>query len=208
MKIVKHKIKIEVLTGLHIGAGKGEDFEIGGMDNPVVKDFETGYPYIPGSSLKGKVRSLLEIKYANNDDQLKLIETLFGSPAEKEKETDYTVILVRDLFVNDKTKEKIIKLKEEGKNITEEKMEVSLHQYDKETGLRKRSFKTHPRPSERVPRGYEFEGEIVFRFFDQKTEEKKQQLIDLFKEGIDLLNEDYLGGSGSRGYGRVKVELI
>jgi len=208
MKIVKHKIKITVLTGLHIGAGKGEDFEIGGMDNPVVKDFETGYPYIPGSSFKGKVRSLLEVKYDDDDDKLKLIEMLFGAPAEKEKEVDYTVILVRDLFVNEKTKEKIFKLKEEGKNITEEKMEVALYQYDKETGQRKKSSKTHPRPSERVPRGYEFEGEIVFRFFDQKTEEKEQELINLFKEGINLLDKDYLGGSGSRGYGRVKVELI
>jgi len=180
------------------------------MDNPVVKDFETGYPYIPGSSLKGKIRSLLEKKYFGDDNKRTLIEFLFGAPAEKskEKEIDYTVILVRDLFVNDKTKEKIIKLKEEGRNITEEKMEVALYQYDKETGLRKKSFKTHPRPSERVPRGYEFEGEIVFRFFNQKAKEKEQELINLFKEGVELLNEDYLGGSGSRGYGRVKVELM
>src|ERR1700683_2167369 len=45
-------------TGLHIGAGKGS-LEIGGADNPVVKD-AFGLPYIPGSSLRGKVRSLLE----------------------------------------------------------------------------------------------------------------------------------------------------
>jgi len=180
------------------------------MDNPVVKDFETGYPYIPGSSLKGKIRSLLETKYFGDDNKLTLIEFLFGAPAEKskEKEIGYTVILVRDLFVNDETKKKIIKLKEEGRNITEEKMEVSLYQYNKATGVREKSKKTNPRSLERVPRGYEFEGEVVFRFFDQKTKEKEQELINLFKEGIELLNEDYLGGSGSRGYGRVKVELI
>src|SRR6202789_3881170 len=45
-------------TGLHIGAGKGS-LEIGGADNPVVKD-AFGLPYIPGSSLRGKIRSLLE----------------------------------------------------------------------------------------------------------------------------------------------------
>src|ERR1700739_2486715 len=45
-------------TGLHIGAGKGS-LEIGGADNPVVKD-AFGMPYIPGSSLRGKLRSLLE----------------------------------------------------------------------------------------------------------------------------------------------------
>src|SRR6267154_468444 len=45
-------------TGLHIGAGKGS-LEIGGADNPVVKD-AFGLPYIPGSSLRGRIRSLLE----------------------------------------------------------------------------------------------------------------------------------------------------
>src|ERR1700675_1717170 len=45
-------------TGLHIGAGKGS-LEIGGEDKPVVKD-AFGLPYIPGSSLRGKLRSLLE----------------------------------------------------------------------------------------------------------------------------------------------------
>ena len=48
---------IETVTGLHIGAGK-DSIEIGGMDNPVIKHPHTGEHYIPGSSLKGKVRSL------------------------------------------------------------------------------------------------------------------------------------------------------
>jgi len=54
--------KMEALTGIHIGSSK-ETFEIGDVDNPVVKDPITGYPYIPGSSLKGKMRSFLEKKY-------------------------------------------------------------------------------------------------------------------------------------------------
>ena len=51
--------KIKVLTGLHIGGSK-DKFEIGGVDNPVIRDTFTKYPYIPGSSLKGKMRMLLE----------------------------------------------------------------------------------------------------------------------------------------------------
>lgn len=43
---------IELVTGLHIGTSK-EEVEVGGLDNPVVKD-PFGNPYIPGSSLKGK----------------------------------------------------------------------------------------------------------------------------------------------------------
>ncbi|HLA36398.1 MAG TPA: type III-A CRISPR-associated RAMP protein Csm3, partial [Rhodocyclaceae bacterium] len=46
-------------TGLHIGAGDTE-MRIGGTDNPVVKNPLDSQPYIPGSSLKGKIRSLLE----------------------------------------------------------------------------------------------------------------------------------------------------
>ena len=50
---------LELVTGLHIGAGNDE-IRIGGIDNPVLKHPYSGQPYIPGSSLKGKVRSLLE----------------------------------------------------------------------------------------------------------------------------------------------------
>jgi CRISPR-associated protein Csm3 len=53
---------IELKTGLHIGGGDTE-MHIGGTDNPVVKHPHTNEPYIPGSSLKGKIRSLLELKY-------------------------------------------------------------------------------------------------------------------------------------------------
>src|ERR1700739_4254302 len=49
---------LECQTGLHIGAGKGS-LEIGGADNPVVKD-AFGLPYIPGSSLRGQPRSVFE----------------------------------------------------------------------------------------------------------------------------------------------------
>ncbi|HLC14929.1 MAG TPA: RAMP superfamily CRISPR-associated protein [Thermodesulfovibrionia bacterium] len=55
--------KIQVLTGLHIGASNA-NIEIGGLDNPIIKDPlpRSNAPYIPGSSLKGKMRSLIEIK--------------------------------------------------------------------------------------------------------------------------------------------------
>ena len=53
--------KIKVLTGLHIG-GPTTGLNIGGVDNIVIKDAK-GKPYIPGSSLKGKMRSLLEYSY-------------------------------------------------------------------------------------------------------------------------------------------------
>ena len=57
IKSIKGKIVLK--TGLHIGAGSDE-IHIGGIDTPVVKDPLKGWPYIPGSSLKGKIRTLLE----------------------------------------------------------------------------------------------------------------------------------------------------
>jgi CRISPR-associated protein Csm3 len=53
------KGEIEVVTGLHIG-GSSSYSAIGAVDSPVVRDSVTGNPIIPGSSLKGKMRALLQ----------------------------------------------------------------------------------------------------------------------------------------------------
>ena len=57
----KYKIEttMELLSGLHIGDSK-ETTEIGGIDSPVVRRKDNREPYIPGSSIKGKIRCLLE----------------------------------------------------------------------------------------------------------------------------------------------------
>lgn len=192
-KIFKKTYKIKVLTGLHIGAGK-EGFEIGEMDNPVVKEYDSGIPYIPGSSLKGKIRFLLEKKYPEGSNEYNLVQELFGVSAQ-EGSKKMTIALIRDGFVTEEVYQKIKEKLDSGELITEEKMEVALR--DKK--------KANPRPIERVPKGYEFEFEVVFRFYEIE-EEKRQQYIDLFEEGLRLLEDDYLGGSGSRGYGKVKIE--
>lgn len=197
--IVKKKYKISIQTGLHIGAGR-DTFEIGEMDNPVVKDFETGIPYIPGSSLKGKIRFLLEKKYDKDKEKMALINNLFGVSANNKEEKEQerlTIIIVRDAFVSKETEEKIKQLQEQGLSITEEKYEVSL-----------RDRRPNPRPLERVPKGYQFNLEVVFRFYEVADKEKQNQYLTLFKEGLDLLSEDYLGGSGSRGCGKVLIEEV
>jgi CRISPR-associated protein Csm3 len=53
------KSTLLVETGLHIGGG-GETLDIGGVDKPVIRDPLSNQPYLPGSSLKGKMRSILE----------------------------------------------------------------------------------------------------------------------------------------------------
>lgn len=193
LKTTVKKYRIEVLTGLHIGAGK-DSFEIGGMDNPVVKDLD-GIPYIPGSSLKGKIRFLLESKYRDNQEKKEMIQNLFGSSAQEKSKP--TILLIRDGSVDEETKKLIEEKLQIGETITEEKYEVSL-----------RRMPPSPRPVERVPRNYVFIVEVVFRFFDNETKEKRDEYMMLFDEGVELLNKDYLGGSGSRGYGKVHMEII
>ena len=73
---------IQVVTGLHIGAGNSE-MHIGGTDNPVIKNILTNEPYIPGSSLKGKMRSLLQLYTGKENDEN--VAKLFGVSASDDK---------------------------------------------------------------------------------------------------------------------------
>ena len=74
--------EIEVVSGLHIGASDAFA-AIGAIDSPVIRDAYSDFPMIPGSSLKGKIRSLLSKAYPNGieetaDDDSDNILRLFG----------------------------------------------------------------------------------------------------------------------------------
>lgn len=199
MKKVSKKIEIEILTGLHIGAGN-DAVQIGGVDSSVIKDPITSLPYIPGSSLKGKIRCLLETEgnYNPLDDT---INDYFGPTSEylktKKDDKNYTQkptrYIFRDLFLDDENKEKFLT----GEINTEFKTEIVIDRTKgtaKDGGLR---------TIERVPPSVKFVGEILIRYEDSELE----NLEKVLNEGIELLNQDYLGGSGSRGYGAVKITL-
>ncbi|GHT36938.1 type III-A CRISPR-associated RAMP protein Csm3 [Bacteroidia bacterium] len=193
-KIVKGTITLE--TGLHIGGSKSS-LDIGGLDSPVIKTPQ-GVPYIPGSSLKGKIRSLLGIKegsVAVETDSETLVK-MFGTSV-KGKET-ISRLIFRDAVLdtaNFKTeftdKDAILDTE-----YTEAKYENTI---DRKSGTTK---KGGLRQIERVPAGAKFNFEIVVNIFD----EDKEDILGKLKEGIKLLESNYLGGSGSRGYGKVKIE--
>jgi CRISPR-associated protein Csm3 len=204
--------QIEVLTGLHIGAGK-DAVEIGGVDNPVVKNPYTGEPFIPGSSLKGKLRCMMEWATGRVDqngkiwdgggenDPVKLshdpILRIFGT-TNKNWDAGPTRLVVRDSFLNPEWREKIV---ERGLPFTEEKFENSIDRIKgkaRDGGIRK---------TERVPGGAIFDMQMVYRVFDMDDDGKKdmENLEELYAI-IKLLEQDALGGSGSRGYGRVKFK--
>ena len=211
------KYKIEVLTGLHIGGSK-ESIEIGGIDNPVIKlktfklnddKFLSDVPYIPGSSLKGKIRSLLELAKGVYMERLQKgitkiedlgkpcdcgeceICKLFGTGGDKVKEP---IRLRFSEFYP--TKDTIEMWKTYlGEVYTEMKTENVINRIT--------STAQHPRHTERVIANSVFEGDITFRVF----EDDGKELIETLEKGIKLLEKDYLGGSGSRGYGRIKVHF-
>ena len=207
IKLKGHKVlsgKIKVVTGLHIG-GEKAGLQIGGVDNPVIKTVD-GLPYIPGSSLKGKIRSLLEQKYESynkkgeptlieGDEKSLLISALFGFPAKLENKEDKKFpgcLIFRDAhYAGGETKDDLFETKPE-------------NFVDRIKGTAK-----NPRFTERVVAGTEFDIEIVFREFDYGDEYPqitKEKLKNMLKEGLELLEKDYLGGSGTRGYG--KIEFI
>lgn len=203
MKIIELSGQIEILTGLHIGGGD-DVMKIGGIDNAVVKTTK-GEPYIPGSSLKGKMRSLLEwdcalvgvsggsvfsSKFLDNSvvdrQKAEILLKLFGDSADTrgEKNLGITRISVGDCFVS-----------EESRNLT-----LSEAKYENVID-RKSGTAQHPRQSERVPSGVKFDFSIRVKILPNDNEAEFKTIIE---RGLDLIEKDYLGGSGSRGYGRVK----
>ncbi len=205
--------KIVLKTGLHIGAGDME-MKIGGVDNPVIKHPHTLEPYIPGSSLKGKVRSLLELKSGlmaktggkplslkdlkglegEQRDECEKILKLFGSSG-ADSDDDLMLGPTRVSFADCPLKPE---WRDEAQRrnwpLTEVKSENSI---DRVKGVAE-----NPRFSERVPANAEFSFSVTLKHLGEEEE-----LLDLLLEGLRLLELDALGGSGSRGYGRIKLEF-
>ncbi len=196
----KFSLHITVKTGLHIGVGS-DKLQIGGVDNPFIKDPVSLRPYIPGSSLKGKLRCLLETESSDFkgelDDKLNLY---FGATSKYlnskrlGSNESGTRLIFRDAFFTDKHKNKY----DSGSLQTEIKTEIKI---DRKTGTAEGGAL---RTTERIPPDTEFEGAILVRYNDDTELEQIKSVLD---KAITLLNNDYLGGSGSRGYGAVEVRI-
>lgn len=191
-------------TGLHIG-GSAEQIEIGGVDLPIIKHPVSGAPFIPGSSLKGKMRSQLERKEGvrnngepcNCGDSACKICIVFGAHKNTRHSLGPTRILVRDAYFNKKTQDAYEQhLKEKGTPYIEKKTENTVHRV---TGTA-----AHPRSQERVPAGAEFDMEIVMQIY----ENDRDDLVEFIKEGLRQVQHTYLGGFGSRGSGKVSFSAL
>ncbi len=211
MKLYKKIIfkgKITLLSGLHIGAGK-DSIEIGGVDAPVVRKKDgTMEPYIPGSSIKGKIRSLLEISAGitgPDKSHGKPVGNLFGNiPSGEVKSSNASRIIVRDSYLTTESKNKLLNSTNTDLPYTEVKAETAI---DRVAGSAKNGSL---RLRERIPAGAVFEVEFVINVVgdsESNASANEKEFLDTFKKGVALLNDDYLGGSGSRGYGNIRIDL-
>ena len=186
---------ILVKTGMHIG-GSGAFAAIGAVDAPVIKDILSGDPMIPGSSLKGKMRSLLarELNTAvvepDGDDER--ITRLFGSAGKGKSKIKRSRLLFSDMVLANRDQ-----LQKAGlQSMTEVKFENSI---SRATAV------ANPRQIERAVKGSVFELDLIY-----ELEEESEFIEDMetLAEGMKLLQYDYLGGSGSRGYGKVEFQNL
>jgi len=192
-KRVKVNFKIEVKTGLHIGGSKGI-YGIGGVDSPVIKNPLNNEPIIPGSSIKGKVRMLLEVM-KTSQEEINRINEAFG-PKNAKENNPMTRVIFRDLMLTKESREMLQDTLGEG-FFTEIKAENTIN--------RAQGKATAPRFIERVPAGTIFEGEYIVQYLEEDKDDVYENLID---EGLKFLENNYLGGSGSRGYGKIKFTEI
>lgn len=197
--------KIVCKTGLHIG-GSSDAIDIGGSDNVIIRDSVTGNPYIPGSSLKGKLRFLTELNdkdsaqsvIDNNgkpsDNPNCLAVKLFGISAD-ENQTQLkfpTRTIVRDSYPDDKTIE-----------LWNNESLISGAELKYENNIKRINSAATPRNIERIPKGSKFDFEIVFSVYEGDDDN-----ISSVLDAMRLLEDNYLGGSGSRGFGQIKFENI
>ena len=199
IKLVKKIIytgTITLKTGLHIG-GTNAALNIGGPDKFVVRNPINNVPYIPGSSLKGKMRALVEIAKgcisdgkASNDPK-SLSGELFGV-ATGNSDNRPSRLIVRDAEL-DLSKPEMFDNTD--LPYTESKTEVAIDRI---------TAKANPRTFERVPAGAEFKLNMVLNIFEGENEQRLKETLQL---AIRLLQDDYLGGHGSRGYGQVEIRL-
>ena len=182
--------RLTVRTGLHIGGNEAFS-AIGAIDSPVVKDPFTGNPIIPGSSLKGKIRTLLARSLAKDIGNMPLcseddpvIQRMFGSTADKPQAARFQFV---DLFLSKENKTDLV-------GLTEAKAENFI---DRKTSV------ANPRQIERVVAGTVFDFVLVY---DAVNQDEAVEDFRMLSKGLKLLQLDYLGGHGTRGTDLLRMQ--
>jgi CRISPR-associated protein Csm3 len=218
--------ELKVLTGLRIGAASSA-LEIGGLDNPVLRDPLTRAPYVPGSSLKGKLRSLLTKIHGLKLQRLGPVrlhwcdrredyETCLVCPTFGQFPSDFvtpTRLAVRDARLLPRLEvHEPSGMRQASWDDPEIETDLPYTEVKAEVALDVVTAASNPRPMERVPPGAIFETELLFTVYRSddgsiEPEMEKQRLREVIT-AMRLLEDDYLGSSGTRGYGKVKFQKV
>jgi CRISPR-associated protein Csm3 len=202
---------IKAMTGLHIGGAAGA-LEVGGVDAPVIRDPLTNRPYVPGSSLRGKMRSLTE-KATGRVQNFRIgkgvhvhvcdqpgdynqcpVCPIFGVPGDKPA-SNPTRLVVRDVFLGDAS----------AQELQQAQTDLPYSEVKWEATIDRVTSAAVPRQIERVPAGAVFEGfEMVYSIYDQADIGRLVTVV----EAMQLLEDDYLGGLGSRGGGKIAFQNL
>jgi CRISPR-associated protein Csm3 len=205
--------EIKAVTGLHIG-GSNTDMEIGGLDKAVIRNPLTKRPYIPGSSLRGKMRSQMEkllglpqnrpigqvtihtcktpADFAKNGGCP--VCTVFGVPAEMDY-NNHTRLVVRDAELTN----------DSAQSLVDARTDLLYGELKTEVAIDRVTSAATPRTLERVPAGAVFgPAELVFGVYEAADFQRLKVVTD----SLQLVEDDYIGGAGSRGSGKVKFEGI
>ena len=199
---VKISGNLEVKTGMHIG-GSSAFSAIGAVDSPVIRDVLSNLPMIPGTSLKGKMRTLLaksynrDMKVSPDDDDPRLTR-LFGSA--KKGSVHSARLIVGDMFMSNEAELRSMGLQ----TMTEVKFENTIN---------RATAVSNPRQIERAIRGSRFELNMIYDITSDKqsAEDILAEAAEDMKtlaDGMHMLQLDYLGGHGTRGYGKVQFDGI
>lgn len=219
--------EIKLLTGLHIG-GAAAGLDIGGIDNPILRHPVSREPYIPGSSLRGKVRSLLEkhdgleinkfihrrqpeVRLHECDDEAEYgtcsVCQIFGvTPGDERR--GWSALKPTRLIIRDTH---LAKDHEETKRLRDAKTDLPYTEVKWEASIDRITSAAVPRQNERVPAGAVFSPfEFVYSIYDLNNtgfQDDVKWLKTVFK-GMELLEDDYLGGYGSRGTGKIAFQNL
>ncbi len=197
--------ELTCVTGCHVGGSK-DVLEIGGMDNPVIRHPLTQRPYLPGSSLKGKFRSLLEAAEGKGADGEPCrcaqptcrVCRYFGPHRNPRHQLNPTRFLFRDAFLTPASQETLEAAYEHmGLFYAEEKFENTIN--------RKTHVAANPRVQERVPAGTTFNFVLGVRVYKG---DDKARIRATIEEMVAMAEHDAIGGGGSRGSGQIRLDQL
>lgn len=203
-RIIPKYFNIRLLSGLHIWAGKPE-LQIGGNDNPIVRHQITQEPYIPWSSLKWRMRALIEMREYGEEingkwdpiqDPNNIVAKAFGCAMWWAKISSR--LIFSDFMFTKQRKEKFLTTDGE---FTEMKQENMVPRFDRKNA--------NPRPMERVPSGVEFVGMItMIPISGWQYDISEEALTTILQNWQEYLMETYIWWGGSRGNGKIEIQEI